>query len=82
MPRVWQEINAQRLLSQLWQDAGARTLPDMTALILLGIVLAVAVAGGLWFGTDSRDPAYSLRLRPYDPMPPIRHLARRARRTV
>jgi hypothetical protein len=45
-------------------------------IFLLAFLIGVAVAGLLGYGKDSRDPAYSLRLRPYDVQPDARHLAR------
>jgi hypothetical protein len=45
--------------------------------ILLVLFIGLAFAGIYGLGTDSRDPEYSLRLRPYERQPDIRHLPRR-----
>ena len=42
--------------------------------ILLMLFILIALAGLYGFGTDSRDPEYSLRLRPYERQPDVRHL--------
>ena len=46
----------------------------MVILLILFVVMVLAGIYGL--GTDSRDPEYSLRLRPYERQPDVRHLPR------
>lgn len=45
--------------------------------ILLVLLIGLALAGVYGLGTDSRDPEYSMRLRPYEQRPVARHLPRR-----
>ena len=75
MPDAWQDFNVQCHLSQLWQDHGERTITAMMMILLVLFVL-MALAGIYGLGTDSRDPDYSLRLRPYERQPDGRHLPR------
>ena len=48
-------------------------------LILLMLFVLMALAGIYGLGTDSRDPEYSLRLRPYERQPDVRHLPHQLR---
>lgn len=76
MPDGWQEFNGQCLLSQLWQNHGERRITAMIVILLM-LFIGLALAGIYGLGTDSRDPEYSLRLRPYEQRPVGRHLPRR-----
>lgn len=78
MPDVWQDFNVHCHLSQLWQDHGERRITAMMVILLVLFVL-MALAGIYGLGTDSRDPEYSLRLRPYERQPDVRHLPRQVR---
>ena len=75
MPAGWQDFNEHCHLSQLWQDHDERRITAMM-LILLMLFVLMALAGIYGLGTDSRDPEYSLRLRPYERQPEVRHLSR------
>jgi hypothetical protein len=78
VPEGWQDFNEHCHLSQLWQDHNERRITAMMVILLVLFVL-VALAGIYGFGTDSRDPEYSLRLHPYERQPDVRHLSRQLR---
>ena len=78
MPDGWQDFNEHCHLSQLWQDHDERRIAAMMVILLMLFIL-MALAGIYGFGTDSRDPEYSLRLRPYERQPDGRHLPRQLR---
>jgi hypothetical protein len=62
----------------LWQDHDERKITAMMVILLMLFIL-ITFAGIYGFGTDSRDPEYSLRLRPYERQPDVRHLPRQLR---